>query len=55
MEKNLSFEMQNKTIRKVFNERSEFIIIGLTGAIDNNLSKLTEILEQDFDDFCPSS
>ena len=52
MEDTLSFEMQNKTIHKVFSERSDFIIIGLTGAIGGDLRSVTEIMEKDFSEFC---
>ena len=52
MEDTLSFEMQNKTIHKVFSERSDFIIIGLTGAIGGDLKSVTEIMEKDFSEFC---
>lgn len=50
MQDNLAFEMQNKTIRKVFDERAEFIIIGLTGSVYSSMPFITEILTKNFDE-----
>ena len=50
MKEDLCFEIQNKTIRKLFNERADFIIIGLTGAIDSDLSKITDIMGKNFEE-----
>lgn len=50
MQDNLAFEMQNKTIRKVFDERAEFIIIGLTGSVYSGMPFITEILTKNFDE-----
>lgn len=49
MEKDLAVEIQQKTVEKVFEERSEFIIIGLTGSTDSGLSAMTDVLTSDFD------
>ena len=46
MGKKISFEMQNKTIRKVFKERDDFIIIGLTGAIGEGLKDIANIMQK---------
>lgn len=51
MGKKISFEMQNKTIRKVFKERDDFIIIGLTGAIGEGLKDIANIMQKNFNEF----
>lgn len=48
MTQKLATSIQQKTIRKIFNQRSDFIIIGLTGSIDSGLSDVTEILSSDY-------
>lgn len=49
MQENLASVFQQKTVKKVFNQRSDFIIIGLTGATGNGVSRVTEILANDFE------
>lgn len=48
MNQKFATAIQQKTIRKVFNQRSDFIIIGLTGSIESGLSDVTEILSSDY-------
>ena len=40
--------IQQKTIKKVFDQRSDFIIIGLIGTIDTDISSAVNILSSDF-------
>ena len=40
--------IKQKTIKKVFDQRSDFIIIGLIGAIGTDISSAVEIFESDF-------
>lgn len=46
---NLATIVQQKTIEKVFEQRSDFIILGLTGSSNSNLSEVTKILQSDFE------
>lgn len=46
----MAYEMQNKTIRKAFIERSDFIIIGLTGVIGGDLRAVTNVMEKNFEE-----
>ncbi|MDO4168377.1 MAG: hypothetical protein Q4D45_00640 [Lachnospiraceae bacterium] len=50
MKKELATVMQQKTIKKVFDQRSDFIIIGLTGSKDSNISEIAQILQKDFNE-----
>ena len=51
MEKNIAFELQRKTIKKVFQERSDFIVIGLTGSSGSNgIHNIVDILCSSFDE-----
>ena len=50
MKNEMAYEMQNKTIRKAFIERSDFIIIGLTGAIGGDLRAVTNVMEKNFEE-----
>lgn len=49
MEK-LASLIQQKTIQKVFNQRSDFIVIGLTGSIGTGLSNIAKVLSSSFDE-----
>lgn len=49
MQECLATVFQQKTVKKVFNQRSDFIIIGLTGATGNGVSRVAEILANDFE------
>lgn len=49
MEK-LASLIQQKTIKKVFNQRSDFIVIGLTGSVGSGLSNITKVLTSSFED-----
>lgn len=49
MQEDLAAVFQQKTVKKVFNQRSDFIIIGLTGATGNGVSRVAEILANDFE------
>ena len=49
MNQSVATSIQQKTIRKVFNQRSDFIVIGLTGAIGSGLSDVTEILSSEYE------
>ncbi len=49
MQENLATLFQQKTVKKVFNQRSDFIVIGLTGATGNGVSRVSEILASDFE------
>ena len=44
----LSDKLKFQTIRKVFSERAEFIIIGLTGPIGGVIGEMTNVLAQDY-------
>lgn len=46
---NLVDKIQQRTIEKVYEERSEFIIIGLTGVSDDNFLTMKKVLTSDFD------
>ena len=45
----LSDKLKFQTIRKVFSERAEFIIIGLTGPIGGVIGEMTNVLAQDYE------
>ena len=47
---NLATMIQQRTIKKVFNQRSDFIVIGLIGPIGSNLSSAVEIFSSDFEE-----
>lgn len=47
----LAIEIQQKAIQKVFDQRSEFIIIGLTGSRKAHTFKIANIMQQRFEDF----
>ena len=49
MEEKQSYNIGEKTIKKVFDQRCEFIIIGLTSSTDSDLSLITDRLTSDFD------
>lgn len=49
MNMDLAAKIQQQTIRKVFEERSDFIILGLTGSVDSNLSEISNILCTDIE------
>lgn len=42
--------IQQKTIKKVFDQRSDFIVIGLIGAIDTDISSAVNIFTKNFED-----
>lgn len=46
----LAIEIQQKAIQKVFDQRSEFIIIGLTGSRKAHTFKIANIMQQRFED-----
>lgn len=50
METKLAIEIQQKTIKKVFDQRSDFIIIGLTGETDSKLSEVSHIFQKNFEE-----
>lgn len=50
MERKLATEIQQKTIKKVFDQRSDFIIIGLTGATESKLSEVSHIFQKTFEE-----
>lgn len=50
MDRDLATIYQQKTIRKVFDQRSDFIVIGLVGAVDSGLEYVADILSRDFED-----
>ena len=49
MKQSIATLIQQKTIRKVFNQRSDFIVIGLTGSLGDGLSDVTKILSSDYE------
>lgn len=49
MDTDLAVTIQQQTIKKVFEERADFIILGLTGSADSDLSEISDILEKDID------
>lgn len=51
----LAGNIQQKTIQKVFDQRSEFIIIGLTGSRKSKTSEIANILQSKFDELDLSS
>ncbi len=50
MGKGLAALYQQKTIQKVFDQRSDFIVIGLAGAVGSDLRTVSRIFSKDFDD-----
>ena len=42
--------IQQKTIKKVFDQRSDFIVIGLIGAIGTDISSAVNIFTKNFED-----
>lgn len=49
MDQSMATSIQQRTVRKVFNQRSDFIVIGLTGAIGSGLRDVSEILSSEFE------
>lgn len=50
MDFSLATKIQQQTINKVFEQRENFIILGVTGSIESNLPKVTDILQSDYAD-----
>lgn len=48
MDVNLAARIQQQTINKVFDQRENFIILGITGSSDSNLSEIRNILQSNF-------
>ncbi len=47
---NLASRIQQQTINKVFAQRENFILLGVTGSVDSNLSEIRDILQSNFTD-----
>lgn len=50
MGKELATIYKQKTIQKVFDQRSHFIVIGLAGSIDSGLGDVADIFSKEFED-----
>jgi len=50
MDFNLAAEIQRQTIKKVFEQRDNFIILGITGSEESSLTEVTEVLKSNFEE-----